>query len=40
MVTKETTATDVIKVFIADPLSEDGIYPIARRKRFELGNHH
>ena len=28
MVTKATTATDQITVFIADPLSEDGIYPL------------
>ncbi|MED3661071.1 phosphoglycerate dehydrogenase [Ureibacillus sp. FSL K6-8385] len=36
MVTKETTATDVIKVFIADPLSEDGIYPLREEKDLNL----
>ncbi|MFC5558640.1 phosphoglycerate dehydrogenase [Ureibacillus thermophilus] len=36
MVTKETTATDVIKVFIADPLSEDGIFPLREEKDLNL----
>ncbi|MEJ9282003.1 MULTISPECIES: phosphoglycerate dehydrogenase [Ureibacillus] len=36
MVTKATTATDVIKVFIADPLSEDGIFPLREEKDMNL----
>lgn len=36
MVTKTTTATDVIKVFIADPLSEDGIFPLREEKDLNL----
>ncbi|WP_096551961.1 phosphoglycerate dehydrogenase [Ureibacillus thermosphaericus] len=36
MVTKATTATDVIKVFIADPLSEDGIFPLREEKDLNL----
>lgn len=36
MVTKATTATDQITVFIADPLSEDGIYPLREEKELNL----
>ncbi|NLY80757.1 MAG: phosphoglycerate dehydrogenase, partial [Lysinibacillus sp.] len=36
MVTKATIATDEIKVFIADPLSEDGIYPFREEKDLNL----
>lgn len=36
MVTKATTTTDEIKVFIADPLSEDGIYPLREEKDLNL----
>ena len=36
MVTKATIATDEIKVFIADPLSEDGIYPLREEKDLNL----
>nr|WP_106780979.1 phosphoglycerate dehydrogenase [Lysinibacillus timonensis] len=36
MVTKTTTATDVINVFIADPLSEDGIFPLRQETELNL----
>lgn len=36
MGTKATTTTDEIKVFIADPLSEDGIYPLREEKDLNL----
>lgn len=36
MVTKETTTTDQITVFIADALSEDGIYPLREEKDLNL----
>lgn len=36
MVTKTTIATDVINVFIADPLSEDGIFPLRQETDLNL----
>ena len=36
MVTKTTTATDLINVFIADPLSEDGIFPLRQETDLNL----
>ncbi|MFP3917241.1 phosphoglycerate dehydrogenase [Lysinibacillus telephonicus] len=36
MVTKTTTATNVINVFIADPLSEDGIFPLRQETGLNL----
>lgn len=36
MVTKTTTTTDVINVFIADPLSEDGIFPLRQETALNL----
>lgn len=36
MVTKTTTTTDVINVFIADPLSEDGIFPLRQETELNL----
>ncbi|BDH62969.1 D-3-phosphoglycerate dehydrogenase [Lysinibacillus sp. PLM2] len=36
MVTKTTTATDLINVFIADPLSEDGIFPLRQETELNL----
>ncbi len=36
MVTKTTIATDVINVFIADPLSEDGIFPLRQETNLNL----
>lgn len=36
MVTKTATATNVINVFIADPLSEDGIFPLRQETELDL----
>ncbi|MFJ8236655.1 phosphoglycerate dehydrogenase [Ureibacillus sp. NPDC094379] len=36
MVTKTTTATNTINVFIADPLSEDGIFPLRQETDLNL----
>ncbi|KGR79958.1 phosphoglycerate dehydrogenase [Ureibacillus manganicus] len=36
MVTKTTTATKVINVFIADPLSEEGIFPLRQETELDL----
>lgn len=36
MVTKTATATNVINVFIADPLSEDGIFPLRQETELNL----
>lgn len=36
MVTKLETATNVINVFIADPLSEDGIFPLRQETELNL----
>ncbi len=36
MVTKTATATNVINVFIADPLSEDGIFPLRQETDLNL----
>ncbi|QCR33671.1 phosphoglycerate dehydrogenase [Lysinibacillus sp. SGAir0095] len=36
MVTKNVTATNLINVFIADPLSEDGIFPLRQETELNL----